>query len=231
MAVGYQQLLRNVALRMSALVGSQVATITATYDTAPLTAAQFKSADWPFNSFRDAILMAVEEFAWAIADVKDHTWRATIGDVTAALANKAELPTSSASAKPIIGVWGDVFDSVDGKLLTDELDLATLRRLVDSAWRTLPVYYYKITGHHIIHTRTSVEIDCCVFSRTDELATWNANGNMVLPDVLEPGITSRAISLMTRDGAFAQQAERYAVHSNEALAAVRLGQTTIPKAP
>jgi len=220
-----------VALRMSALAGSQVVQIAATYDTAPLTAAQFKSADWPFNSFRDAILMAVEELAWTIAEVKTHTWRAVLGSVTNDLANNAELPAVSATAKPVIGVWGDVFDSADGKLLTDELDLATLRRVADSAWRTMPIYYYKIAAHHIVHTRTLVKIDCCVFDRADELARWNAAGNMILPDVLEPAVSSRAISLMTRDGAFAQQAERYAVYSDAALAAIRLGQTVMPKAP
>src|SRR5689334_9479247 len=107
MAVPYQQILHNVALRMSALVGTQVAQIAATYDTAVLTAANFKSADWPFNSFRDAILMAVEEFAWTIAEVKNHTWRTSLADITTNLANKALLPSLSATNKPIIGVWGD----------------------------------------------------------------------------------------------------------------------------
>jgi hypothetical protein len=231
MSVSYQQLLHNVALRMSALVGTQVGTISATYDSAVLDASHFKSADWPFTSFRDAILMAVEEYVWAIADNRNHTWRALYSAATADIANNGLIPSTSSTAKPIIGVWGAVVDSLDNTVLTDELDLATVRRLAAETWRTHLLYHYQIDGRRLVHTRPNVKIDVCVFSRTDELALWTANGNMSLPDVLEPAVTARAVSLMTRDGAFTNQAKEYRDYSNDVLIAIRAGQTIMPKAP
>jgi hypothetical protein len=231
MSVSYMQILHNVALRMSALVGTQVGTISATYDEAVLNASHFKSADWPFTSFRDAILMAVEEYAWAIADTRKHPWRSNYLAATADIPNNGLIPATSSTAKPIIGVWESVVDSLDGNVLTDELDLATVRRLAAETWRTHPLYHYQIDGRRLAHTRLNVKVDVCVFSRTDELTLWNVNGNMSLPDVLEPAVTARAISLMTRDGAFTNQAAEYRTYSNDALTAIRAGQTIMPKAP
>jgi hypothetical protein len=223
----YQQLLHDTAIRLSALLGSQVATITATYDTATLTAANFKSADWPFNSFRDAIIMAVEDFAWAIADTGGHPWRSELRDITADLVNHANLPAVSITNLPIIGVWGTVYDATDSIELTEQ-PLDVIRRINQAAWRTYPSYFYKIQGGKITHTRPDVVIEVCVFSRADQVTLWNANGLVPLPDVLQLGLASRAIAILTKDGAFMEQAAFYAKYAEESLARIRAGSTVLP---
>jgi hypothetical protein len=225
--LSYQQVLHQVALRMNALLGSNVSEVTAAYDN-PLTAVNFKSVDWPFNSFRDTIFMAVADFSLAIANTEDHVWRAYIGALTADLANHATLPSLASNGKEIIGVPGDVFDSVDGIKL-ERRPLDEVRRIVQETWRTFPLYYYHIgDGLRIEHTRTNVKIECCFYSRADQFNAWNGAGNVPLPSVLEPGIVGRTISLMTKDGAFEDQAGIYRKYSDEALINIRAGKTQMP---
>lgn len=227
MSVSYQQILHNVAIRLNALVGSQVATITATYDVTPLTAANFKSADWPFNAIRDAILMAVEDFAWAIADTANHPWRANIGTTTS-LADGSPFPATVGTAR-VIGVYGMVYDITDGvQCLEGEFDeIARVKRLTAAGILTLPVYLYRIDGQRIRHTRTNVTIEVCTFDRTAQLTAFNGNGDLPLPDVLELPITARALSILTKDGAFADQAKVYEGYANTALMRIREGLASV----
>src|SRR5688500_13327839 len=120
--LSYQHLLHQVAIRMNALTGSHVTAIWLTYDKPVLGVNDFKSADWPINSFRDSIIMAVADFSLAIADTKGHVWRSYLEDETTALPNPTLIPHVSVTGLEIIGVPGDVFDAVDGTKL-DEMPL------------------------------------------------------------------------------------------------------------
>lgn len=227
--LSYQTLLRQTALRMNALVGVTVAEIAATYDTATLTAANFKSADWPFNSFRDTLLMAVADFSLAIADTSGHVWRTYLADVTEDLSNHDQLPLVSANNREIIGVPGDVFDSTDETKL-EERPLDVVRRINQQDWRTYPLYFFNIgNGLRIEHTRPAVKVECCSYSRAAQLVAWNTTGLVPLPSVLEPGIVSRAISLMVRDSSLVDQATLYRTYSEQALANIRAGSTQLPE--
>lgn len=229
MSVPYQQLLHDTAIRLSALVGTQVATITATYDVAVLLPAHFKSADWPFASFRDAILMAEEDFAWAIADTANHPWRANIVSNTPALADGDDIPAFDTGGLKVIGVYGSVYDAVDGtSCLQAELDeIMRVKRLLASGALTLPHYLYRIDAGRIRHTRTTVLVEVCSYDRNARLGAFTANANMLLPDVLELGIVSRAVSLLTKETAFADQADRYDKYANTSLARIREGLTSV----
>lgn len=229
MAITYQQLLHNTAIRLSALVGTQAAAIAATYDTANLTAANFKSADWPFGAFRDAILMAEEDFAWAIADTANHPWRADLSSVTPALSDGEDVPGFDNNAVRIIGVYGSVHDAADGTVcLEAELDQITrIRRLQLAGTLTLPAYFYRMDGGRIRHTRTTVLIEVCAYNRSAQLVAFNANGSSLLPDVLEMPMTARAVALLTKETAFADQAQVYAKYAEEALIRIRGGLTSV----
>lgn len=232
MSVTYQQLLHDVALRLSALVGTQVTTINAAYDTAVLTSVNFKSADWPFNSFRDAILMAEAQFADVAASVVDeagignHTWRPSMAGVTAALADGAVIPSTDNTGNRIIGAYGEVTDGTDGLLLSKR-PLELVRRIKAEPWRLYQLYYYALTGRRISHTRATAIINVCVYNRTTQLAAFAA-GNMLLPDTAEAGISALAISLMTKDGAFVEQAKQY--HETAAAALQLVAAGSVPKA-
>lgn len=228
MAVTYQQLLHDVAIRMNGLIGSQANTLNTTYDTATLTSANWKSADWPFNAVRDAILMAEEDFATAIALTGNHPWRSFLAAVTSSVANATNLPTQSSSGKDIVGVWGGIYDATDGEPLTEmPLDVILRRTRNANSHYVIPVYYYKIDGRRIYHTRTNIILECCVYDRSDQATAFTNNSDMLLPDVLEPAITARAISLLTRDGAYADQAAIYRQYSDDALVSIRGGATSI----
>ena len=224
----YQQLLHDTALRLNALVGTTVDTIEATYDNVALNDTHFKSADWPINSFRDTLIMAVADFAWAIADTGSHPWRAFLAGVTAPLANGVTLPSTSATNREIIGIWGAVRDSADNMPLTEQ-PLEVIRRVNQSAsWRTYPLYFFKIDGGSIEHTRPFAEVECCTFSTNDQYTAWSGIGTVPLPAVLRLGIVSRAIALLTKDGAWESQARIYADYADAALMRIRNGLATVP---
>lgn len=223
----YQQVLHDVALRVSALVGTSVTTISATYDNAVLNATHFKSADWPFNSFRDAIIMAVSDYSWAIADTGGHPWRANFSTDTAALADGTALPSTTPTNKEIIGVWGAVRDNVDHKPLTEK-PLEIVRRAAQETWRTYPLYYFKMDSGHIYHTRTQVVVECCFYSQADQLTLFGANGAIPLPDALRLGLVSNTLATLTKDGAWESQARIYKDYDTEMKARIRAGLTTVP---
>lgn len=228
MACNYQQLLHDVAIRMNGLVGSQTAALNTTYDTATLTSANWKSADWPFNGVRDAILMAEQDFATAIALTGNHPWRSFLAAVTSNVGNATNLPFQSSGNKDIVGVWGGIYDATDGEPLSEmPLDVVLRRTRNANSHYVTPVYYYKIDGRRIYHTRTNVILECCIYDRSDQATSFTNNNDMLLPDVLEPAIVARAISLMTRDGAYADQAAVYRQYSDDALVSIRGGASNI----
>lgn len=228
--VTYQDLLHETVLRMRALQGVQAATINPQYDIAVLTAANVKGADWPFYSYRAAILMAEQDFATTIANVGSHPWRRVMAALTAAIANGGELPSSITvgSARDVIGIAGTVRDSADITKVCTEQPLEVVRRAAQETWRVCPLYYFKIDGRYIYHTRANVVVECCVYSHAVQYAAFNANGAMLLPDVLQPAIVARAVSLMTSDEAFVTQAKVYRDYSNEQIEAIYKGLTTAP---
>lgn len=230
MAVTYQQLFHNVALRLSALVGTQTTPANTTYNQSTLLSIDLKSVDWPFASFQHAILMAEEQFADVAASCVDssgvgnHPWRASMGGVTAPILNGGLIPSADSGANRIIGAYGEAVDSVDNSPLTKR-PLDEVRRLASEVlgWRDYPMYFYNISGRRAFHTRTSIILGVCVYNRTTQAAAFAANSGMLLPDTAEPGITSLAVSLMTKDGAFYEQATVYHGYATEALAIVGKG--------
>lgn len=224
MAVSYQQLLHDTALRMNALVGTQFAALETTYATATLTASNFRSADWPFSSFRDAILMAVGDFIAAIAHTAEHPERPAFESNTATVLNNAVIPSTNAGSLPIIGAYGAVVDSSDGNIL-DPYPLAEVRRIVAETWRLYPLYLYAFNGGRIAHTRPSVVIRVCTFDRTAQLTAFNAAGNMPLADYHESGVVAQALRHLTSKATLRNAVDLapYTAFAEEALAVVRAG--------
>jgi hypothetical protein len=229
MAASYQQLLHDVGLRMNALVGTQVATLAASYNTAVLTAAQFKSADFPFNSFRDAILMAEGQFAWAISETGNSPLRGNISIPTGSMAHASQIPSTIGTVKRI-GVLGNIRDADDNTPCTEKpLDVILRRVRNANGHYVTPVYHYKIDSDRIFHTRTNVTADACIWSRTAQATIFDANGNMLLPDILELPIVALAIALLVKNTSYAanDQAVLYGKYAMEALAAIRAGSTNV----
>ncbi|HWT01200.1 MAG TPA: hypothetical protein VN256_13205 [Pyrinomonadaceae bacterium] len=91
------------------------------------------------------------------------------------------------------------------------------------------VYNYKIDGNRIYHTRTNVVIDCCAYSKTDQLtAIGTLTNNMLLPDVLEEAMVCGIVSMLVRDDAFMQQAQVYKSYFDQTLSWISQGLVSVP---
>lgn len=230
MSTAYDIITRQVALRINAFANAaSPVNLQAAYVTTPLTATVVgKSAVFPFAAIQDAVVDAEAKLAEAIADVQNHPWRAVLAGQTAALASGDALPSVSSAAKSIIGVYGAVVDVSDGSQLSVQPQETIRRRLLTPGLWKIPVYQYSLAGDSILHTRTSVYIEVCVWDYTTRQAAIVANGNILLPDVLAEAIICGAIALLVRDDEFMAQAEVYATYFSTALAAIRGGATTLP---
>lgn len=229
MAVPWNTLVRNVAIRVNAIEGTIPSDLETNYIVSPLTTTQVVSADFSLTPIKDAILSTEEKLAHAIANTGNHPWRAFLHGATAAVANEGALPTVDGSSNPIVGIFGSVYDSTDGTVCT-ERSLETIRRRVENpgTFFVASVYWYKIDGQRIYHTRTNVKLDCCVYNRaTQQTSIGTLTNNTILPDVLEEALVCGAVSYLVRDDAFSAQAKTYRAYFHETLAMITQGLTSV----
>lgn len=228
MSVTYNVILAETALRINALTGATAANLQTAYVTSPLTTTQFQSTIFNFQSVKDAILDAEGRLAWAIADTGDHPWRQYIASTTANQATTSTLPSTSTGSKPIIGIWGAVVDATDS-IVCSQMPLDMVRRRVANAGTAYvcPVYWYNITGGRIEHTRTNVKVECCIYSRSDQSTSFDANGNILLPDGLAQAYWCGALATLMRDDEFTDQANKYSAYFDGAIQSIRGGLTSV----
>lgn len=229
MSLSYNTILRNVAIRINAIEGTTASDLETNYVVSPLTTTQVVSADFSFTPIKDAILLAEEKLAHAIANVGNHPWRRFLNGITASIAHQGIIPSTDASSNPIVGIYGAVRDASDGTICT-EMPLEVIRRRVRNAnsFYRAASYFYKIDGVRIEHTRTNVTIDVCVYNRTTQQTAINTlTNNTVLPDALEEALVCGAVSYLVRDDAFSAQAALYRTYFQDTLAMIARGLTSV----
>lgn len=226
MAITYQNLLHDVGLRINALQGSRAPELQTTYHETILGSTNFMSADFPYDSVVDSILLAEGDFAWTIANTDNHPFRSYLTALTNALSNESTLPSTTNTGRPIIGVWGSVYDSVDGQPCTEQT-LDVVRRLTDEPWRLYQLYFYTVDGAKLYHTRPNVTVEVCTYDLTVQTTAFNVNGNSVLPDVLRSAVAARAIGYLTRDNAYTEQAAIYRRYADDAVVQIKAGLSNI----
>lgn len=230
MSVSWNTILRESVLRVNGLTGPLAASLETAYTTVPLTTTQMRSADFSFSFYKDTCLAVEGKLANAIANVGNHPWRAYLTGVTSSLAHKASLPSLSSASKPIIGIFGSVYDASDGTVCTEN-SLERITRRTRNAGSRLKsaVYWYKMDGQRIYHTRTNVVIDVCVYDRSTQLTSIGTlTNNILLPDVLEEAYVCGMVSYMVRDDAFVAQSQIYRQYFNDTLAGISQGLTSVP---
>lgn len=228
MSVDYTTIIASVALRVNAIVGTLPTTLQANYIVSPLTTTQVVSSIFPLADLQEAVLWAEERLADAIANNGTHPWRTYLTDQTTALSNLATLPSISTHTKPIIGVWGAVYDSSDFQICS-LMPMDEVRRRVRNANSnyTCPVYWFVIASEKIVHTRTQVVVDCCVYDRTTQAAELASNGIILLADVLEPAYVAGAVAHLIRDDEFLSQSQVYSTYFNSTLSAISQGMQSV----
>lgn len=220
MSVSYHNLVRQVAYNVGALRGARTQEIATSY-AAPITAVELNDTAPPLQVLFDVVLRAEQEFANVIATTGNHPWRTSLRAFTANLADKALLPAVDSAGKDIIGVYGPVRDATDNTPLV-EMPLAVVARRVRNANNhyLISVYYYKIDGSIIRHTRTNVTVEVCSYDRTVQAIAVAADGVMVLPDTLEAALVDRATCLLNP--------KHNPEYANAMIGAIKAGLTSVP---
>lgn len=229
MAVTYNTLLRQLAIVVNALVGTQPDPLQATYATIPLTAANFDSSTFPFLFFLDKLLNAQEGLILAIASTGNHPWREFIGAnaVTGPLVPGARIPATDSLGAQIVGLYGAVRDSADSNPLTQKKLQQIRDRLVNpnGMW-VVPVYWFCMEDRRIYHTRPAVAIDVCTYTRPSA-DSLDLTTNILLPDVLGPAIVDGAAMECVRDDEFLVQSGRFGEYYAAWITAIKQGLTSV----
>lgn len=209
MALQYHDILASAAIRISALIGTQMAALETTFLVRPLTSANFQSTVFTFTAIKYSLRMAEEKLARAIANSTD-PMRDYLASTTAALSNQAALPSLDINSKQIIGTWGDVHDASDGKPCRLN-KLENIQRIIDNAGSRYLIseYFYNRTRQRIYHTRTSVKIDCCFYDGAAQTAAIDNNSAVLLPFVTEEAYVNGTVAMLVRDDEFMAQSARY----------------------
>lgn len=211
MAVKYAEIIRQVVGSLNNVAGETVADLGTSYATAPLTATQLRSPYWALAEIQDAVLAAQGDLVHAIASTPNHPFRANFASRTDALAHRAQLPAVDVNSKPIVGVFGAVYD-IDGTTVGQrcaEKDLPAIERIVNSGAYTASQYYYAASENgRIYHTRNRVAIDCCAYAHSDETSkVVTSTDNIRLPDVLANALVCGAAwRLMNKAGIYGAEA-------------------------
>lgn len=223
MTVPYRSVLKQVALQVNALRGTQVEGLETSYITSPITRVEIApDSPFPFSRLKDALLNAEEELVLAIANNPVHPWRSYLFSVTNSIASGGTLPTLDLSSKSIVGVYGDVTDVSDFIICTEQPPTKIIRRNRNpGTFYKVNVYWYHINSQRIIHTRTNVKIDVCVYDQPTQVAALDA-GNMLLPDALEQAMVAGAVSHLFKEDQFIAQAAAHRKYFEEQLAAIKV---------
>lgn len=207
MSVKYAEIIRQTAALMNQVTGETVAALETAYTTAPLTNTELKAPYWSISEIRDAVLAVQGDLVLAIAGTPNHPFRAYFASRTAGLAHRAALPSVDKDSKPIVGVFGTVYD-LSGSTIGPrcaEKDIEAIERIVlNTGIYTEEHYFAAVENGRIYHTRGTVAIDCCVYAHSDETSNISSSSETTpLPDVLANALTCGAAwRLMSKQGVF-----------------------------
>jgi hypothetical protein len=161
MAFAYSKMIRQAALRVSAVIGATAATKNANYATPPLTSLQVGSVEFPLTALQDAAIGAVARLVRAYAGVKDHPFRSANTTQTASISNLGLIPGVDSTGKSIVGVYGAVRAASGGAVMTDQ-PKQIIETIVGDTQLKKTYNYFKIIGGRLYCTANAV-IDVVTF--------------------------------------------------------------------
>ena len=229
MATAWQIILRETAKHANALVSGSAATTATNYTASPLTTTQVVDPFFNLDFIKDKCIDAHGRLALEIANVREHPWRAWIGNsATSNLSSGALIPTTATNSKTIIGAYGQVLSG--GVPLSPAAPERVRADLINSIPQlyTLPPYLYYIDGNTIYHTEANATINVCTYERADAVAAVAANGNISLPDVLADAIVAGAVSELAIEAKGMEQGGYFSQLFMKAIESIRNGQTQMP---
>jgi hypothetical protein len=201
----------KVESQVSNLLGNIVGTDMATADTnyqAVASTANRKNVDFPPTAVQDAIVNTVTELFQLISSTPRHPERQLFIDVTAPLANRAQITRLSAGSLRISGVYGRVYDPSDEETcLPDDLDsIRSYNRFkgAGSVYDGFNTYKYALNGQTIEHTRETVVIEVATWQRP----TFSPATSIPVDDYHEWPIVCGAVAkIAPREGSYVRLLE------------------------
>jgi hypothetical protein len=229
MSLTYNDVLRQLALTTNSFGGATTpSTLNSTYNTTPLTIANFNvatgSSIFSFTFLKEKLLNAQEGLFMALASTSTNPLRVAIESQTASLAYGAQILTNAAGL-PVVGAYGTVRDASNSQPLTLN-EIEDIRIRVQSSWMVLNVYQYAIVGDRIYPTRPGVIVDVCGYERPDADAL-DLTTEILLPDILGSAMVQGAIAECYRDDEYLQQSGRAAEFYQAWITALRSGMAQI----
>lgn len=218
MSVPYRIPLRELSIRINAVLATTTTQMEAAYITSPLTSTQIGSPIFPYTAVVDTFFMALGRYVNAIAN-SAHPARSYLRGVTSNIASESAFPTATAGSIPIIGVPGSIYDASDGT----PCDWMPLREVVmrstnSGSFFKLDTYWYNLTGSTMYHTRTNVIAEVCQYSESAQRTILAANGDFLLSDDLQAPIVDEGLRQAFRDDEFIMQSEKFGQLSDQWLA-------------
>lgn len=233
MSFTYDKMIRQAALRVSAITGATTVLKESAYTTSPLTATQIGSVDFPLTAFRDAAISTVAKIIRFYANLKSHPFRNFNLSQTSNIAHKAVIPSVNSASKPIIGVYGAIRDASTGEELTEQpvQIIRAIKSNTDSFLKDT-YYHYKIVGERLWHTVTNAQIDVVTFDEaTERTAIQTSGGVTPLPDAVFDIAWCNMVSLLVIDDEFVNQAAMHGNYVNNELAQLANGAVNFQPAP
>lgn len=230
--ITYDQITRNAALRITAIVGSTSALKQTAMTTSPMTASQIGTVDFPLVAIQDAVLSSVGRIIRTYANIKSHPFRLFNLSQTAGIAHKGTIPSTNSTSKPIAGAYGAIRDASTGDVLTEQPKqiIETIAANTDNFLKG-SYFYYKIIDGRLYHTRTSAVIDVVTFDIATERTAIAINGNVPLPDACFDIAWAASVAMLMIDSTFADQASMHESYVQNQLNSMASGAVDFPAAP
>jgi len=230
MSLTYFKILANAAARTGeggSISGSSSAAVESNFSAFGPGAVD--NAVFPFSVQKDALLLAEEKIVQTIASIENHPYRVYLRSVSDPLATRAVLPAQDTGAVDIVGVPGAIYDASDNVLLTrpqvdDQIaEIERINRLTTAGVLFQNYYYYAFDGAMIVHTRPSVKMEVCKYSRSVQAVAIAANQEVLLPEVLEELYVCGEISYLFENSEAPENVKNYLEYFKSGLETIAQG--------
>lgn len=228
MAFAYSKLIRNAALRVSAVVGGTRAAVDAAFATTPLTAVQIGSVEFPITALQDAAIGAVARLVRAYAQIRNHPFRTFNLSQTDTIANLGLIPSVDSNDKPIVGVYGAIRNASTGAIMTEQPKQIIETIVGDSQLKQTYNYFKIIDGR--LYCTANAKIDVVTFDEATERGNLAA-GDTPLPDALFDAAWAAMAATLFRDDAYVSQAQMLNSYVEQTIAEMRGGAVNFLPAP
>lgn len=181
MPINYNDIKREVALRLAQITGSDQASLEAAYTGA--WASALDGAEVPISSVKQLILMIEKELAEVIGNSPEHPARTFLYGRSDDLVNLASTPSVDNNGVEFVGVFDSCADADTNAPLTWQ-PTQMLADVSNSFFDDTDFYNYNITGNQIRHTRPLAYLQGCVWDYTTQSDAYDIDGNSPLPEFL-----------------------------------------------